>query len=595
MNLRTIIRSSYILKSIFVISIFILIFISGVSYKHSIALTESTELLNISYKIQIQLEKLLSNVKDAENGQRGFIITGDSAFLHSYYSAHTSILRSFDVLKYLTADHQKQHANLDSLFHLIDFRFTYLEITLKTASVLPINKDQLDKNIYKGEDVMNKISDQIDTMNELETGYFKEHQEKYSDELYFTPILTFIILFFSLIVFIVSFIKINNDLFVLKKSNEELLIKSESIKHAEVIGEFCITQWDMDSNSIYYSDNLYTLLGCEPQSFEPTIENFLQFVHPDDRNIVHEGVEKAIQESNTYPRFYRIIRKDGELRYFRSMGKFISDNNNNIKTHIGIIKDITQMHLINIKLEEKNHDLEQSISELESFNRVASHDLQEPLRKIQTIISRISEKEFLIMTEAGKEYFEKILTSVNHMRTLIDDLLLFSRTNKTEKVFETSDLNLLLENALQELSHEIEEKNAAFVKVQLPVLNVIPFQIQQLFINLIGNSLKYNKPGIAPVIRVDSEIVMANGYTALELNNQTRYYKISITDNGLGFDQKYAESIFLLFQRLHYKTEYPGTGIGLSICKKIVENHNGFIIAEGKPDIGSVFTFFLPV
>lgn len=582
------------LKSIFVISVFILIFISGVSYKHSIALSESTELLNISYKVQIQLEKLLSNLKDAETGQRGFIITGDSAFLHPYYSAHASVQQSFVVLKYLTADHQKQQANLDSLFRLINLRFNYLEISLKTASVLPINKDLLDKNMYKGENVMNKIRFQIDKMNELETGYFNDHQEKYSHELYFTPILTFIILFFSLLVFIISFIKINNDLFVLKKSNEELLIKTESIKHAEVIGEFCITQWDMDSNSISYSDNLYTLLGCEPQSFEPTIENFLQFVHPDDRYIVTTGVEKAIQESKTYPWFYRIIRKDGELRYFRSNGKFISDNNNKTKTHIGIINDITQMHLINIKLEEKNHELEQSISELESFNRVASHDLQEPLRKIQTIISRISEKESLIMLEIGKEYFGKILTSVTQMRTLIDDLLLFSRTNKTEKVFETADLNHLLEKALQELSDEVEEKKAAFATVQLPVLNVIPFQIQQLFINLIGNSLKYSKPGIAPVIRIDSEIVMANGYSALEMNNQTRYYKISITDNGLGFEQKYAESIFLLFQRLHNKTEYPGTGIGLSICKKIVENHNGFITAEGKPDIGSVFTFFLP-
>ncbi len=594
MNLRTIIRSSYILKSIFVISVFILIFISGVSYKHSTALSESPELLNKSYNIQIQLEKLLSNVKDAETGQRGFIITGDSAFLHPYYSAHASVQRSFIVLKHLTADHQKQQANLDSLVHLINLRFNYLDISLKTASVLPVNKDQLEKNMYRGENIMNKIRFQIDIMNELETGYFKDHQEKYSHELYFTPIITFIILFFSLVIFIVSFIKINNDLFVLKKSNEELLIKTESIKHAEVIGEFCITLWDMDSNSISYSDNLYRLLGCEPQSFEPTIENFLQFVHPDDRNIVKTGAEKAIQESKTYARFYRIIRKDGELRYFRSIGKFISDDNNKSKTHIGIIKDITQMHLINIKLEEKNRELEQSISELESFNRVASHDLQEPLRKIQTFISRISEKESLTMSEAGMEYFEKILTSVNQMRTLIDDLLLFSRTYKAEKVFETTDLNLLLENALQELSQEIEEKNAAFTTVQLPVINVIPFQILQLFTNLISNSLKYCKPGIAPVIRIDCEIVMPNGYPALEMNNQTRYYKISITDNGLGFEQKYAESIFLLFHRLHNKTEYPGSGIGLSICKKIVENHNGFITAEGKPDIGSVFTFFLP-
>ena len=260
-------------------------------------------------------------------------------------------------------------------------------------------------------------------------------------EIYFTPIITFMILLFSLLIFSISFMKINNDLYVLQKSNEELIIKTESIKNAEVIGEFCIKQLDMATNFISYSDNLYTLLGCDPQSFEPTDENFLKFVHPDDRHIVEEDLEKIKKEESTLPISYRIIRNDGELRFFRSTGKFIADNGN-IKTHIGIIKDITQLHLVNIKLEERNQELERSISELESFNRVASHDLQEPLRKIQTFISRISEKESLNISETGKTYFEKILKSANQMRTLIDDLLLFSRANKTEKVFETSRFKL---------------------------------------------------------------------------------------------------------------------------------------------------------
>jgi hypothetical protein len=349
----------------------------------------------------------------------------------------------------------------------------------------------------------------------------------------------------------------------------------------------------MATNSMSYSDNLYTLLGCKLQSFEPTNENFLKFVHPDDRHIVEEDMEKINNEESTFPISYRIIRQDGELRYFRSTGKFISDNDI-IKTHIGIIKDITQLHLINIKLEERNHELEQSVSELESFNRVASHDLQEPLRKIQTFVSRISEKESLIMSETGKEYFEKILKSASQMRTLIDDLLFFSRTNKTEKVFENTDLSYLLENSIQDLSFEIEEKKAVFHSAQLPELIVIPFQIQQLFVNLIGNSLKYSRQGISPEIRIDCSLAASDEYPSLRMNTQTRYYKISVTDNGLGFEQQYAESIFLLFHRLHNKTDYPGSGIGLSICKKIVENHNGFIIAEGKPGIGSVFTFFLP-
>ena len=220
--------------------------------------------------------------------------------------------------------------------------------------------------------------------------------------------------------------------------------------------------------------------------------------------------------------------------------------------------------------------------------------MQEPLRKIQTFISRISEKELSNLTEPGKEYFKKIQSSVIRMRSLIDDLLQFSRTTKTEKRFELTDLNLLLENAKQELSQDIEDKKAEIHASHLPILHVIPFQIQQLFINLIGNSLKYAKDGVAPVITIRDEEINADDYSFFKEKTQKKYHRISITDNGLGFEQQYAEDIFLLFYRLHPKSELTGSGIGLSICKKIVENHKGYISVEGKPGIGATFSFFLP-
>lgn len=275
-----------------------------------------------------------------------------------------------------------------------------------------------------------------------------------------------------------------------------------------------------------------------------------------------------------------------------SNGKFISDGSS--KMHIGIVKDITDYHLSNVALEERNRELEQSIKELESFNRVASHDLQEPLRKIQTFISRIADNDKANLSDQGKEYISKIDSSANKMRILIDDLLLFSRTNKSEKVFEKTDLNTLLENANQELAHEIEEKKAVIKSADLPVLNVIAFQIQQLFVNLIGNALKYCKPGIPPEITIACEKLVAADYPDFITDKRKKYLKISISDNGIGFDQQYAENIFILFHRLHHSSEYAGTGIGLSICKKIAENHNGFIIAEGKPGIGATFVVYLP-
>ena len=548
-------------------------------------------MLSHSYKIQIQLEQLLSYLKDAETGQRGYIITHDSVFLIPYIEGREKVNKSFIILKDLTANQPKQQANIEELRNLIDLRFIRLSNSLNVISGSEKNQ-LLGENMLKGKEIMDAIRLQIDQMIDLEISYFNNHQEKYNREISFTPFITLILLLFTLIIFILAFLKINKDLIELKNSNEELLISTESIKHAEIIGKFCTSIWNLKTDKLIYSDNLYRLLGCEPHSFEPSVENFLKFVHPDDRHIVTSGVEKLVLEHDTYTRFYRVIRKDGEERFFSSMGKFIDNLENS--THIGVIKDVTQEYLNKLTLEERNRELEQSNKELASFNQIASHDLQEPLRKIQTFISIIWEKEMYGLSDLGKNYFERIQTSVTRMRKLIDDLLLFSRTTKTDKIFEESDLNLLFKNALLELSEDIVEKRAHIESAQLPVLKVIPFQIQQLFQNLLGNSLKYSKPIVDQIIKIECERINAKDYSILKVASDNLYYKITVTDNGLGFEQQYAEQIFTIFKRLHTSAEYPGTGIGLSICKKIVENHSGFIFAEGKPEIGAVFTVFLP-
>ena len=593
MNRRAIFTSSSFIRSILVISLFVLIFIFSVSYKHTVALRESSELLVHSYKIQINLEQLLSYVKDAETGQRGYIISRDTVFLQPYNSARANIQEPYLQLKSLTVNNLQQYYNLDSLLTLINLRFTQLATSLRLISEPEINKKRLDENLVMGKKVMDLIRSQINKMIDLETKYFNEHQKKYTHEIYFTPNFTLFLLFITMIIVVFSFIKINNDLNILKETNENLLLTTESFKHAEEIGNFSSWQWHLDSNKFIYSDNLYGMLGCEPKSFDPTAENFLDFVHPDDRHIVMESAKQAMDDGKPSDINFRIIRKDGVIRYFKSVSKLTDLNGKRI--FIGINSDITEQHLSNVALEDRNIELERSNKELASFNHIASHDLQEPLRKIQTFISRITEKDLSNLSETGKEYFARIHTSVAGMRTLIDDLLLFSRTTKTEKIFEITALNLLLDNAKQELMQDIEDKNAIIHSSQLPVLNVIPFQIQQLFTNLLGNSLKYSKPGIAPVIKIDSEEVNAAEYAFLKGNSNNKYYKISVTDNGLGFEQQYAEEIFQLFYRLHPKSQFAGSGIGLSICKKIVENHNGYILAQSKPGVGSTFTFFLPV
>jgi hypothetical protein len=181
------------------------------------------------------------------------------------------------------------------------------------------------------------------------------------------------------------------------------------------------------------------------------------------------------------------------------------------------------------------------------------------------------------------------------MRDLIDDLLQYSRTNKSDQVLEVANLNNLLESAKQDLAEIISEKNAVITTEPIPDIKVIPFQIKQLFFNLISNSLKYSRENTVPIIKISYSKTKANNIPQLKSSKYKSYHTITIEDNGIGFDQSYAENIFVLFNRLHDKSDYSGTGIGLSICEKIVENHNGHIFAEGHLDKGACFTVYLPM
>lgn len=246
-------------------------------------------------------------------------------------------------------------------------------------------------------------------------------------------------------------------------------------------------------------------------------------------------------------------------------------------------------------LETKNLELAQSNAELASFSYVASHDLQEPLRKIQTFSDRILDKANHALSPELKDYFHRIISATGQMQNLIISLLNYSRINSSEMVFESVDLDKEIKKIKNNLAEVIEETHAVVESAPLTMLQVIPLQFKQLITNIILNALKYRKPNVTPIIKISGGIVAASELHGLPVVPGGGYYKISIADNGIGFEQEFSEKIFELFQRLHSRTEYEGTGIGLAICKKIAQNHRGFIKAESSPGAGSVFSVYLPL
>ena len=224
---------------------------------------------------------------------------------------------------------------------------------------------------------------------------------------------------------------------------------------------------------------------------------------------------------------------------------------------------------------------------------MASHDLQEPLRKIQVFSDKILRNNNF--DPESSKYFDKIINSSKRMQHLINNLLDFSRHTVSSGDFKKTPLNDLVKNALTELEVEIEKSNAKINFGELPVVSAVPGLMQQLFYNLFSNAIKFRKPSEDLVIDVRSEKMHPDDLSNfIKPNGNRNFHKITVTDNGIGFDEKYAEDIFRVFKRLHSYHEFEGTGVGLSICKKIVEKHHGFIKAESEIDKGSTFIIGLP-
>jgi len=244
------------------------------------------------------------------------------------------------------------------------------------------------------------------------------------------------------------------------------------------------------------------------------------------------------------------------------------------------------------ELLEANKALEISNGELQQYAFIASHDLQEPLRKIITF-SRLINDRFLACIPEAAIYMDKVVAASERMRKLINDVLDYTRLSGRPR-FRTCDLNQLLQEALADLELSIRDKAAKFETGQLPCIEAIPDQIRQLFQNLVSNALKFSRKGIAPLICIQGQRVADKSFTSPAACNGD-YCRISITDNGIGFNEMYLSKIFTMFQRLHSKEEYEGNGIGLTIVKKIIQQHNGLITAESSEGAGTSFVIILPV
>ncbi|SDX87832.1 ATP-binding protein [Flavobacterium degerlachei] len=593
MKLAKLYKNSQVFKIALGIAIAVVGYIACVFYTQMRSLDSSVDIITNATETQLELERVLSIISIYETNLRSYIITKDESYLEKRFLRRGEIETNLKRINVLVANNPARVKDVKRLNKLIDYRFKLFRETLLLAKSKMPNSEVLNAKLQESNDFTELMKNYVYKTINAEGDKVKIHNNNHQFELQDSIISAFLLVILSLLILLLSFNKMNVDIYELKRANDELKFLNHSFNNAEKIAGFGHWKINLETNTYSFSDNFFRLLGLEPQSFVPSLENISKYVHPDDIEYVTQMHLDSLVSYNPTSLMYRFVLPNGDLKYVMSVGSFTRNGKGQmVKT--GVNYDMTEQYKRTIELEENNKELISINEELESFNNIVSHDLQEPLRKIQMFISRIESTEVDSISEKGKGYFYKIRTSANKMQTLLIDLVNYSRTIKGDKVFENTDLKELVYHVIDDLSSDIEEKKAKIDLGDLPTVKVISFQMEQLFINLISNSLKYSQEDVAPEISIFSEKIDKNEVFDNEIITDQDYYKIVVKDNGIGFKQEYAEKVFILFQRLETGSKYSGTGLGLAICKRIVDNHNGFIKVISEPNVGSTFSIFLP-
>ena len=449
--------------------------------------------------------------------------------------------------------------------------------------------------ISKGETVkMNGIPATLTRRGEKETFYLDVAYEPYREEDGF----------------------ISGIMAVATDVTEQVLVRKQieaaeaSLRNAIDIAELGTWQYDARTRLMFYSPRMMEWYGLDSDTvpYQTIVETFQEndrLRHKDYLN--HEF---NWQEDGNIADVHSIInRKNGRTYVIHSVGKPIWDREGTLLRIEGMSRDVTKEHSSRQALETEvkqrteqlataiedlqivNRELQRSNANLEEFAYAASHDLKEPVRKINIFMGRLKMQLADKLSPDDIHMFRRVEDASQRMNALIDDLLLYSHVNYRVDETELVDLNEKVERVIEDLELDIEEKKASIQIDELPSINGNGRQLQQLFQNLLSNALKYSRPGVPPRISIEARVVSRE----IEgLSTAKKYHLIAVRDNGIGFDQSYSEKIFQMFKRLHTSNHYIGTGVGLSIAKKVVENHHGRITATSKPGEGATFEIYLP-
>ena len=569
--------------------------ISLISYWSTWAFIQKAEWVQHTRTVMEIEERTQRHVMEMAAGRRGFLITGDERMLRGYEQAQDQVIEGFNALKAGTAEAPHQTLKIDRLLHLIQHSFALQQAEIEARRTQGFEEGA--RLFAQGE--TDQATRDIQT---LLADFDREQQSLLKEGAQYIRLLgratTATVFFGSLFTscaLVWACVLILRDIAARRRAEAALADERNLLR--SIIDTLPDHVFVKDTDGRYLLDNeSHRLLLAHKGDAHPEGRTVFDYFppaeaaryHDDDRFVIQTG-ERILNREDA------VAGAEGRELWLQTTKVPLRDGRGRIIGLVGIAADITERKSAEEKLRRFAAQLEQSNAELQNFASVASHDLQEPLRKIQAFGGRLRVKCGEVLGAQGLDYLDRMEGAAQRMQVLIQDLLKLSRVTSRGLPFETCVLGEIVLAVISDLEVAIEQKNARVEIGALPVVKGDPVQMRQLFQNLISNALKFQRAGETPLVSVSSKTFAPAERIIPGAAPGEEVCEITVRDNGIGFDARFTEQIFVVFQRLHTRSEYEGTGIGLAVCRKITDRHGGTIVAKSAEGEGATFIVTLPL
>lgn len=590
----------------FGLAVMMLAVFGGITYHTTRDYITAAQWRTHSWKMLEVQQSFLQHLKEADNGVRDYVVSSKESDLKPFVEARTTLPKEFKALELLSADRPSQKALLEGVRKLISDELALLTRTVETKqrenaaeaeTLRHQGVDPAEQVLADGDDQarMTGIKEQLLNFEENEQHMLMEHAQKIEEIGDTTTLIIILATMVSVVFLILAGYFILRDISA-RRQAEEALAEEHNL-FGNIMDALPDQVFVKDMEGRFVIDNIAhrKFLGAKAvEDVEGKRES--DFFPPDAAKKYDAIAENVIQTGQPVINHEEVMVEGSGKIIWLSMTKLpLRDTDGKMIGIVGVSASINERKESEEKLRMTAAQLQRSNNELQEFASVASHDLQEPLRKIQAFGDRLKLKCGSALGEIGNDYLERMQDAARRMQTLLHDLLTLSRVTSKAQPFQEVNIGEVVRQVVSDLEVRIEQLGARIEIENLPKVEVDASQMRQLFQNLISNALKFQRPGVKPEVIISSRILEDGEQTFPACLPGDKVCRIFVQDNGIGFDEKYAERIFTVFQRLHSRSEYEGTGIGLAVVRKIMERHGGTVTAKSSEGDGATFIVTLPL